>query len=341
MPSLRVAFFGTPEFAVPTLTHLLRSSHRVVGVVTQPDRPRDRGQRVTAGPVKRVALEHQLPLLQPERMSDSAFIDAVRGWHVDLAVVAAYGKILPRTLLELPRLGMINVHASLLPKYRGAAPIQRAVMAGERETGITIIRLVQELDAGPMLTRLVQPIGSKQTSEDVEHQLAVPGAVLLVGVVDDLAAGLAVETPQDPAQATYAPRLNKSEGLIDWTQPAQSIHDRIRGLRPWPQAFTFLDDARYIILRSRVERSVSVSAGSGDARPGEVLAASGEQLLVKCGDGAALAILEIQPEGRRPLEIRQFLSGHHLRPRQRFTAPTIDPNSDSPTPNPDRSSSNP
>jgi methionyl-tRNA formyltransferase len=325
MASLRIAFFGTPEFAVPTLTHLLQSSHRVVGVVTQPDRPRGRGQRVTAGPVKRVALEHQLPLLQPERMSDAAFIDAVRGWHVDLAVVAAYGRILPRTLLELPHLGMINVHASLLPKYRGAAPIQRAVIAGERETGITIIRLIQELDAGPMLARLVQPIGPEQTSEDVEHQLAVPGAVLLVGVVDDLAAGLAVEAPQDPAQATYAPRLNKSEGLIDWTQPAQSIHDRIRGLRPWPQAFTFLDGARYIILKSRAEPHLSAASAARDAHPGELVQASGERLIVRCGDHSALAILEIQPEGRRPLDVREFLAGHHAQPGQVFGAPKIDP----------------
>lgn len=318
MPPLRIAFFGTPEFAVQTLEHLLRSDHAVAGVVTQPDRPRGRGQHLTIGPVKRVALDHELPVLQPERMKDPAFQDAVHGWQVDLAVVAAYGRILPQTLLELPRLGMINVHASLLPKYRGAAPIQRAVMAGERETGITIIRLVEELDAGPMLAKLVQPVGPDDTSEDIEQQLAFLGAALLVSVVNDIAAARAVEVPQDSAQATLAPRLTKAEGLIDWMLPAQSIHNRVRGLHPWPHAFTFLEGARYIILRSRPEQA-GVASGARDARPGEVLAASGDQLFVSCGDGSALAILEIQPEGRRPLEIREFLSGRHLRPGQVFS----------------------
>ena len=322
MNSLRIAFFGTPDFAVPTLTRLFRSRHPVVGIVTQPDRPRDRGQHLTIGPVKRVALEHNLPVLQPERMKDEAFLEALRGWRVDLGVVAAYGRILPTILLELPRLGMINVHASLLPKYRGAAPIQRAVMAGEPETGITIIRLVQELDAGPMLASLGHSIGSEETSAEVEARLAVLGAALLVTVVDQLATGQAVEIPQDPTEATYAPRLSKQEGLIEWTQSAESIHNRIRGLQPWPHAFTFLESTRYIILRSRIEPSIPTVAGFHDARPGEVVAVSGEQLLVKCGDGPLLAILEIQPEGRRPLEVREFLAGYHMQPGLVFDAPS-------------------
>lgn len=321
---MRIAFFGTPAFAVPTLEHLRRSDHQVVGVVAQPDRPRGRGQRLTAGPVKRAALEHKLPVLQPERMADPAFLDALRSWQVDLAVVAAYGKILPRTLLELPPLGMINVHASLLPKYRGAAPIQRAVMAGERETGVTIIRLILELDAGPMLARLVRPVRPDDTSEDVERQLALLGAALLVSVVDDIAAGRAVEVLQDSAQATHAPRLTKSEGLIDWTRSAQTIHDRIRGLHPWPRAFSYLNSARHIILKSRVEPLPSAASGGRDAYPGELLETSGEHLRVQCGDSSTLAILEIQPEGRRPLEVREFLAGHHVQPGQVFSAPQID-----------------
>ena len=322
---VRIAFFGTPEFAVPTFEHLLRSGHQVAGVVTQPDRPRGRGQRLTAGPVKRVALEHNLPVLQPERMLDPTLLEALRSWQIDLAVVAAYGKILPQALLDLPRLGMINVHASLLPKYRGAAPIQRAVMAGERETGITIIRLVRELDAGPMLGRLVQPVGPDDSSQDIEQQLAFLGAALLVRVVDDLAAGRAIEVPQDSALATRAPRLNKSEGLIDWTLPAQSIHDRIRGLHPWPHAFSYLNGARHIILRSRVESRPSPASGARGALPGELLETTREHLVVQCGDHSALAILQIQPEGRRPLEVREFLAGHHMQPGQVFGAPTIDP----------------
>ena len=322
---VRIAFFGTPEFAVPTLEHLLRSDHQVVGVVTRPDRPRGRGQRLTAGPIKRVALEHNLPLLQPERMLDPTLLETLRSWQIDLAVVAAYGKILPQALLDLPRLGMINVHASLLPKYRGAAPIQRALMAGERETGITIIRLVVELDAGPMLGRLVQPVGPDDTSADIEQQLAFLGAALLVRVVDDLAAGYAIEVPQDSALATHAPRLNKSQGLIDWTLPAQSIHNRIRGLHPWPHTFTYLNSARHIILKSRVEPRPSAASGARSASPGELLETTGEHLLVQCGDHSTLAILQIQPEGRRPLGAREFLAGHHIQPGQVFGAPTIDP----------------
>jgi methionyl-tRNA formyltransferase len=319
LPPLRIAFVGTPGFAVPTLEHLLRSDHILVGVVTPPDRPRGRGQHLTEGPVKRLALDHNLPVLQPARISDPAFLEALRRWRVDLGVVAAYGKILTQTLLDLPRLGMINVHASLLPKYRGAAPIQRAVMAGEPETGVTIMRIVRELDAGPMLATVVQSIGPEKTSDEIEQELAFLGAALLVSVVNDIASDRVVEMPQDSSQATYAPRLTKSEGLIVWTQSAQSIHNRVRGLHPWPHAFTYLDGARYIIHRTRIEADVSHRFDSSRACAGQILAASDGKLLVNCGEGGTLAILQIQPEGRRPLEIREFLSGHHLRPGQVFT----------------------
>jgi methionyl-tRNA formyltransferase len=315
--TLRVAFFGTPRFAVPTLEHLLRSRHAVAGVVTQPDRPRGRGQRHSDAPVKQVSLEAKIPVLQPERMQDLALLETLRSWHIDLGVVAAYGRILPSTLLELPRLGMINVHASLLPKYRGAAPIQRAVMAGETETGITIIRIVQALDSGPMLGMATRSIGPDETAEQVEDDLSFLGAALVMSVIDDLEAGRAQETPQDPAEATYAPRLTKSEGLIDWTNAAQRVHNQIRGLYPWPHAFTYLDGARYILLESRAGSS---TAESSHARAGQILRASGDDLVVKAGD-AVLAVLKIQPEGRRPLHVREFLAGHSVRPGQVFGRP--------------------
>ncbi|MGH9147789.1 MAG: methionyl-tRNA formyltransferase, partial [Vicinamibacterales bacterium] len=256
-PALRVAFFGTPRFAVPSLEHLLRSQHVLVGVVTQPDRPRGRGQRQSDSPVKQVALESHLPILQPDRVRDPAVIDTLRNWQMDLGVVAAYGKILPPTLLQLPRFGMINVHASLLPKYRGAAPIQRAVMAGETETGITIIRLIEELDAGPMLGMATRHIEPDETAEEVEHDLSFLGAALVMSVMDDVAAGSAREESQDSSQVSYARRLSKAEGLIDWTKSARHIHNQIRGLYPWPHAFTYLDGVRYIILKSRVESPAS------------------------------------------------------------------------------------
>lgn len=307
--ALRVVFFGTPAFAVPVLEHLLLSRYHVCGVVTQPDRPRGRGQQPSAGPVTQLALAQALPLAQPERIRDPALLDALADWRPDVGVVAAYGRILPQALIDLPRLGMFNVHASLLPKYRGAAPIQRAVLAGELETGITIIRLVPELDAGPMLARLVVPLGPDQTSAAIEHELAFLGAALMVATLDDVVSGAAVEEPQDPRLVTYAPRLVKADGRVDWTASARQIHDRIRGLHPWPHAFTYLSSDRYILLRSRLVPGNPVAA-DGAARAGQVMAAAGDQLLVLCGDGALLSIVELQAEGRRAQTTREFLAGH-------------------------------
>ena len=319
-PSLRIVFFGTPDFAVPTLERLFASRHRVVGIVTQPDRPSGRGQRPHQSPVKRVALGRDIPVLQPERLKDGVFLPALTAWGADLGVVAAYGKILNESVLETPRLGFINVHASLLPKFRGAAPIQRAVMAGENITGVTIIRLVRAMDAGPMLAHASRPIDPDETSDRIERDLAVLGAGLLAGVVENLAAGHVVEVPQDEAEATYAPRLDKSEGLIDWQQPARRVHDQIRGLHPWPHAHTFLEGARYIVLRSRPEEVPTRSGRSGPPQPGEVLEASGDVLRVATGDGA-IRIVEIQPEGRRPLATREFLAGHPLNIGSIFSSP--------------------
>ena len=320
-PPLRIAFFGTPTVAVPSLEHLLRSRHVLAGVVTQPDRPRGRGQRPSDAPIKQVANRERLPLLQPEGLHDAAVVETLRDWRIDLGVVAAYGKILPQTLLEVPRFGMINVHASLLPKYRGAAPIQRAVMAGETETGITIIRLVRELDAGPMLGTATRRITPDETAEEIESDLALLGAALLMSVIDDIAAGTAQEIPQESTHASYAPRLSKAEGLIDWTQPARRIHDQIRGLHPWPHAFTYLGGVRYIILESRLVEPIQSDVPRWQqAHAGDILDAEGDHLTVKAGD-AAVAILTIQPEGRRPLGVRDFLAGHPLRPGQSFGSP--------------------
>ncbi|HWQ00116.1 MAG TPA: methionyl-tRNA formyltransferase [Vicinamibacterales bacterium] len=311
--SLRVVFFGTPAFARPALERLLASAHRVAGVVTQPDRPAGRGRRVRPGPVKTVALEHGLPVLQPERLRDPAFLDAVRRLHPDVGVVAAYGRILPRELLELPRLGLINIHASLLPKYRGAAPVQRAVMAGEPETGVSIMRVVEALDAGPVLRTARRPIGPEETAEEIEADLAERGAALLVECLDDLAAGRAIETPQDHTQATYAPRLQKAEGLIDWSLPALVLHNRVRGLHPWPHAFTFLDGRRLLVRRTRP----TDDPGAG-AAPGTVVRAAGDDLVVAAGSGTALQLLEVQPEGRRPMTAREFLAGHPVQVGRRL-----------------------
>ena len=312
---LRVVFFGTPGFAVPTLEALLKSRHQVIGVVTQPDRPRGRGQKLSDAPVKRVAVEAGLPVLQPDRLGDAAFLDQFVSLGADLGVVAAYGKILSERILGVPRLGMVNVHASLLPAYRGAAPVHRAIIAGELETGITSMRLVKALDAGPMLSSVRRPIGRNETSEEVERDLAGLGAALLVSTLDDLASGRSREIPQDDSRATYAHRLTRADGAIDWTQPAGHLHNVIRGLHPWPHAYTFLGGHRFILLRS--DWSMEPAAG---AAPGVVLQADADTLAVATGSGT-LRILQIQPEGKRPLSVREFLAGHRVAAGERFAGP--------------------
>ncbi|MCY4601509.1 MAG: methionyl-tRNA formyltransferase [Acidobacteria bacterium] len=318
---VKIAFFGTPAFAVPTLERLLASPHPVVAAVTQPDRPRGRGRRVSESPVKQYATAGGVPVLQPERMKDPAFMDALADLAPDLGVVAAYGRMLPDALLALPRLGMINVHASLLPKYRGAAPIHRAVMAGEPETGITIIRLVREMDAGPMLRRAAAPIGPDDTSETLDGTLARLGAAVLMEAVDELDRGCAIEEDQDHALATFAPRLTREDGVIDWTRPARVLHDQVRGLHPWPRAACHLDGARYLLHRTAVAARPPASPAGGTARPGQVIEAADGRLVVAAGADTALAILEIQPEGGRPLPARAFLAGRRVRPGAIFSQP--------------------
>jgi methionyl-tRNA formyltransferase len=308
---LRVVFFGTPGFAVPTLEALLRSRHRVVGVVTQPDRPRGRGQKIVDAPVKGLAAAAAVPTLQPHRLKDPVFLEHLTALRADIGVVAAYGKILPAETLTIPHQGLINVHASLLPRYRGAAPVHRAVIAGERETGVTIMRVVQALDAGPMLAHARRPIAGDDTSEEVEHDLARLGATLLVATLDDLAAGQAREQLQDDSLATYAHKLQKEEGLIDWRWPAERLHNLIRGLHPWPHAFTFLGSRRLILHRSRWFPESSSSAA------GTVLEASADRLAVAAGSGI-LEITEIQSESKRPMTAGEFLAGHSLPGGARF-----------------------
>jgi methionyl-tRNA formyltransferase len=310
--ALRIVYFGTPAFAVPSLERLLASRHDVIAVVSQPDRPKGRGQHLHPTPTKEVALAHNVPVLQPSRIKDEAFLQAIRDLTPDLGVVAAFGRILPDSLLAIPRLGMINVHASLLPRYRGAAPVHRAVLAGDAETGVTIMRVVSELDAGPMFAKQTVPIPPDATSADIEAALAAAGADLLLAVLDDLAAGRAIEMPQNDALATHAPKITKDEGTIDWTDPARSIHNKVRGLQPWPLAATTLRGVRYVIRRSALTGQITAAA------PGAIAVAHGDDLIVAAGGGSALRILELQPEGRRAMTAREFLAGHRLVVGDRF-----------------------
>ena len=312
---MRVVFFGTPQFAVPSLEQLIQSAHDVVGVVTQPDRPRGRGQKVTDAPVKVTAVQHGLQVFQPVRLRDPEVKETLTRWAPELGVVAAYGKILPESVLNLPRFGMINVHASLLPRYRGAAPVQRAVIDGMPETGVTIMRMVLALDAGGMFAKVTRPIGSDETSDIVERDLAHLGASLLLDVIDDLAAGRAVEEPQNDSLSTYASKITKEEGLIDWTLAASDIHNRVRGLYPWPHAFSYLNGERLIVMRSHVAPEPT------SADPGTIVDVSSGAISVATGHGERLAIDEVQPEGRRAMKVRDYLAGHPIQPGTRFSAP--------------------
>jgi len=306
---LRIVFLGTPDFAVPTLEGLLASRHRVVGVVAQPDRPRGRGQQVTSGPVKSTALERGVPVLQPVKMRDEMFLAALRALDADLGVVAAYGRILTDEILAIPRLGMVNVHASLLPRWRGAAPIHRAILAGDSETGVTIMRVVHELDAGPMMAALREPIGPRQTTGEVERILAARGAQLLVEVVERIAEGPVPEEPQPPTGITYADRITKEDAPIFWWRSAGEIHNQVRALNPWPTASTSLSGTRLLVLATEAGTE---SAPAG-ALPGTVLTAHGDRFVIAAGHGT-VQLLTVKPEGKRAMGAREFLAGHHVPP---------------------------
>jgi methionyl-tRNA formyltransferase len=329
-----IVFFGTPQFAVPTLEHLLASRHRVALVVTQPDKRRGRGQKVTDSRVKAAALAHNIPVYQPERLRDAEFADTLRRYSPDLGVVAAYGKLIPEELLRLPRFGMVNVHASLLPKYRGAAPVHRAVINGDEETGVTIMQVVKALDAGDMLAKSARPIDPDVTSDALERALADDGARLLLPVLDQLEGGTAHPEPQDEVSSTYAARLTKEEGLVDWSQSARQIHNRVRGLYPWPHAYTYLEGARLILLKVRLkpdttsevrlkpdttsEVRLKPDTTSGHTvSSGTIVGVTRDSIDVETGDGR-LSILELQPEGKRPMQAREFLSGRNVHPGMRF-----------------------
>lgn len=312
---MRVAFFGTPAFAVPTLDALAASSHEPVGVITQPDRARGRGQKVTIAPVKARALALNLPVLQPERLKADEFLRAFDHLGADLGVVAAYGRILPQVLLDRPRFGLLNVHASLLPRWRGAAPVHRAILAGDAESGVTIMRVVLALDAGPMLANTTLHIDPDETSADLEVRLAAAGAQLLIDVLDRLAHGAVTEEPQNESLVTYAARIERADGDVDWARAARTIHNQIRGLHPWPHAAVMLHGKRILLIESRVEHEHGTTTA-----PGVVLEAGATGLVVAAAPGA-VRVLRLQPEGRGAMAVRDFLNGHPVAAGDRLTTP--------------------
>jgi methionyl-tRNA formyltransferase len=306
MTPLRIAFAGTPQFALPALRALLSSAHRVVGVLTQPDRPAGRGRELRASPIKLLALDAGLPLAQPASLKTPESRVELAAWAPDVLVVVAYGLILPPPVLSLPRLGCVNIHGSLLPRWRGAAPIQRAILAGDAETGVTIMQLDAGLDTGPMLLSSRHPIGSHDTAGDLHDVLAELGAAALMEALDGLAAGTLDAMPQPTAGATYAPKLEKSEARIDWTLPASDVDRRVRAFNPWPVAETGFAGDTLRILRAHV----AAPSGS-DAAPGTLLGLAGDGLHVACGDGV-LAVSELQRAGKRPVSARDFANAVRL-----------------------------
>jgi len=303
--ALRTVFFGTPAFAVPSLDRLVEAGHTVAAVVTQPDRPKGRGQRVVAPAVKTRALERGFTILQPTRPGDESTLDQLRSLRADLGIVAAYGKILPQPLLDVPRLGFVNVHASLLPRWRGAAPVHRAILAGDDETGVTIMRVVLALDAGPMLSRAATAIGPDETSTSLEARLAELGGRLLAETIDQFGAEAPRGEPQDERAATYAAKLERRDGVVNWDRPARSIHDQIRGLHPWPLAAARLRGSRLLLRRSLVA-TTPFPAGA----PGAIVDLTDEAITVACARGH-IRLLEVQPEDRRPMTAGDFLHGYH------------------------------
>ena len=322
---MRAVFMGTPEFAVPSLDALVEVCRArggdVVGVVCQPDRPSGRGLVLTPPPVKVRALEHGLDVFQPRKVRDGTLAQWVHARDADVALVVAYGRILPREVLEAPRVGCVNAHASLLPRYRGAAPITWAIVRGERETGVGLMHMDEGLDTGAVYAERRLAIDPDETAGELSKRLAALAALLVREELAEVVLGRRAPTPQDHARATLAPLLKKEDGAIDWAQPASVLHDHVRGMSPWPGAYTRIDGARVLkVHRTRLFDGV-VSSGAARA-PGIVLVADKHHVLVACGPSGAqtLELLEAQPEGKKILAARELAAGRVLAVSQRLGA---------------------
>ena len=308
-PEMRIVFLGTPDAAVPTLARVA-GRFAVPLVVTNPDRRRGRGGRATASPVKQAAESLGIPVFAPDDLNSPESIDRVRETDPDVLLVVAYGKILRQAVLDLPRLLPINLHFSLLPEYRGAAPVARAIAEGKTETGVTVQRIVKRLDAGPVLAAARAAIGPEETAAELMERLALVGAGLTVRTLGEIADGRAVETPQDASLATGAPLLTKEEGRVDWSLPARVLHCHVRAMDPWPGAYTtFTGAAQKRELRVTIVRATRGPEDSADASPGTVTAADGDGILVATGSGQ-LRITKLKPSGKAALEPREFVNGY-------------------------------
>ncbi len=307
---MRLVFMGSPEFALPTLRALAEApAHDLAAVFTQPDRPAGRGNKLAAPPVKQLALELALPVFQPEKVRSDGAYELLVELHPTVIVVVGYGQIIPQRIIDLPPHGCVNVHSSLLPKYRGAAPVNWAIVHGETETGVCTMKIVKKLDAGDVLLCRTTAIGSEETASELTARLAPLGAELLLETLAGLEAGSITPRPQDESQMTYAPMMRREDGRLDWSLSAVEIHNRIRGFDTWPGAFTSFRGKRLHIRRARV--------ADGEGAPGEILAA-GETVAIACGGGGAIAATELQPEGKAVMAAGAFVNGYRPRVGERL-----------------------
>ena len=307
MPSLRIIFAGTPDFAAISLSALIESEHQVVAVYTQPDRPAGRGRKLRASPVKEVALKNGIPVFQPDNLKDATAQDVLRSFDADVMVVAAYGLILPQRVLGIPRLGCLNIHASLLPRWRGAAPIQRAIAAGDKESGITIMQMNAGLDTGDILQLSPCTINDEDTGGSLHDRLAEMGAKAILETLHNLSSDKIMPLKQDDALATYAHKLDKKQAQINWQTSAVEIERFIRAFNPWPVAYTQLDDKTLRIWQARI-LTLDSNTKAG-IRPGTVISCDKKGIDISCGEGT-LRILNLQPSGSKAMDVAAFMNGH-------------------------------
>ena len=313
-----VVFMGTPDFAVGTLEALINSKYEVSAVFTQPDKPKGRGKAVQMTPVKEIAMEHEIPVYQPVKIREEQWIEVLKDLAPDVIVVVAFGQIIPKAILELPKYGCINVHASLLPKYRGAGPIQWAVINGEKESGVTTMYMCREIDKGDMLLKDTVTLDPKETGDSLHDKLSMMGGPLLLKTIDQLEDGSAVRIPQCEEESTYAPKLEKTMGNIDWTMDADRIERLVRGLNSWPGTFTKIHGKTVKIWDCDVVCQETLTESQAAAMPGTVIVSEKDQLIVKAGNGA-LSLRMLQPEGKKNMTVDAYLRGYPIAQGELFT----------------------
>ena len=320
---IKIVYMGTPEFAVNALEAIIGAGYDVVACFTQPDKMKGRSGKPVPSPVKECALKYDIPVFQPEKLREAENVEILNHMNPDMIVVAAYGQILPESILNIPKYGCINIHASLLPKYRGAAPIEWCVLNGEKETGVTTMFMAKGLDTGDMIEKAVTPIGEAETAEELRARLTVIGAELIISTMDKVISGNYERTPQNDAESCYASMLKKEMGDINWNDPADKIARQIRGLQPWPCAVTSFQGKNLKIYKAEVVSDEAVGAGSvqnagnnnggeiSESNPGEIIGRTKKNFTVKCGKDA-LKILSVQPEGKKQMDTAAFLNGNKL-----------------------------